>query len=164
MAGYGIEATGTFATQRYAVAAPRKAVDSYTLEAVALQNGVEVIGEFGPTSSGGMGSLSHTMLELTPTVNARSVSVRWGQKANVQVRVNVAGKPLSGATVTPVGAFSSRARKRRPVARTNSRGVARLRLGPFHRSTTVGLRVTKRGYDSLAVRIRVRVHRPSRHH
>lgn len=142
------------------IAAPPNALDSYTLGAVALGAGVEIIGEFGSPLAGS-GPLFHTLLMPTPAASAPALTVTPGAKATAQVSLSVAGTPVAGATVTPVGAFASAVGKRRPPsAHTNARGVARIRLGPFHRSITVRLRATKRGYAPITIRVKVHVRRP----
>ena len=140
-------------------AGPPDASDSYTLDAVPLGNDVEVLGSFGPTPGGGMGALWHSSLGLTPTVSAPQVTVAKGSKATVALHVTLAGKPIAGATVTVIGASASRVHKRPIQARTNQRGIVHLRLGPFHHSITIRLRISKRGYASTTVKVHVRVKR-----
>jgi hypothetical protein len=151
--------TGKFTTPT-TVAAPPHAVDSYTIDAVALGNAVEVLGNFGPTPSGGMGALWHTLLSPTPTVAAPRITVAEGKKTTLRLRVTLAGKPLAGATVTTTGATASAVHRHTVSARTNRQGIARLRLGPFHRSITIRLLIRKTGYANITTKIRVHV----RHH
>ncbi len=106
-------------------------------------------------------AISATQLQPGADVQVASLTVTPTKQAVATVKVADAGKPLSGATVTRItGKGSSAAAKHKvkaPRARTNSKGVAQLKLGKFSRSTKVRLKITKKGYTTRIVTLKIKV-------
>jgi hypothetical protein len=147
------------------VRAPSGTDDSFAIEGSPSGNSLDVIGTFG-SSVNEFSAVWHARLAPGESASAKTVTVASGHKATVAVSVADAGRPLAGATVTVVGrASNARAHHHhRPIsARTNRHGVAKLRVGPFAHGMTLRLRVTKSGYTTSSLGVRIKVRRP-RHH
>jgi hypothetical protein len=141
------------------VRGPRGTDDSYALTASPAGNSIDIVGTFG-SAAAGTASIFYTRLEPGTSVSSRGITVRAGRRVTLPVRVADAGRPLAGALVTVVGRASNARSHRRPrvvSARTDRHGVARLRVGPFEHSMSLRLRVTKRGYATSWLSVRVRV-------
>ncbi len=138
--------------------------NSFALSASPNGNGLDILGTFGSTADSNA-AVWQTHVEPGESVSSKAVTVASGRKTTVSVHVGDAGHPLAGATVTVVGrASNARAHHPRTIsARTDRRGVARLRVGPFAHATTLRLRVTKAGYTPSMLGVRIRVTR-SQHH
>jgi hypothetical protein len=138
--------------------------NSFALSASPSGNGLDILGTFGSTVDSNS-AVWYARVEPGESVSSAPVTVASGRKTTVSVHVGDAGHPLAGAVVTVVGRASN-ARTRHPSAisaRTNRSGVARLRVGPFAHGTTLKLRVTKAGYTTSSLGVRIRVTR-SKHH
>ena len=138
---------------------PAGATDSFALAAGAQPKTLDVVGTFGPGPSGAAVAISSTQLAPGEDVKVAPLRVRAGTPAVAVVRVSDAGIALAGARVMrrPAGRRRAAAAHKAAGVRTNAAGVARLRLGSFRRTTTVRLRVTKAGFATRTVTVRVKV-------
>jgi hypothetical protein len=138
--------------------------NSFALSASPSGNGLDILGTFGSTVDS-TSAVWHARVEPGESVSSNPVTVVSGRKTTVAVHVSDAGHPLAGATVTVVGrASNARSRHHHVIsARTNSSGVARLRVGPFAHSTTLKFRVTKPSYTTSTLGVRIRVARAKHH-
>ena len=154
-------ADGTVFDQPIMVPIPSGANDSFALAASAQAQVLDILGTFGPGPSGAEVAISSTQLQPGADVQVASLTVTPTKQAVATVKVADAGKPLSGATVTRItGKGSSAAAKHKvkaPRARTNRKGVAKLKLGTFKRSTKVRLKITKKGYTTRIVTLKIKV-------
>jgi hypothetical protein len=154
------DATGTTFGAPVAVALPDGADTSWALDASAQGRVVDVVGTFTPGPGGSGAAIWHTQVVPGDDVSATTVNVAPGQPATATVKVTDAGVPLAGATVSGASSALGRASAARHVsAKTNARGIARLKLGRVRHSTTLRLRVTKRGYVPHTVALKVHVRR-----
>jgi hypothetical protein len=151
-------AVTTFETP-VSVKLPAGASDSFALAASAQPKTLDVVGTFGPGPGAAAVAISSTQLAPGEDVQVAPLRVRAGNLAVAVVHVTDAGVALAGARVTRVtgGAARAAAGHTSAGARTNAAGVARLRLGSFRHSTTVRLRVTKAGFATRTLTVRVRV-------
>jgi hypothetical protein len=138
------------------MALPAGASESYALAASAQADRLDVVGTFGPGPGGAAVALSATQLLPGDDVAVKALSVKAGKPAVAAVTVTDAGVPLAGATVARTTAKLTAAASA-ASARTNSHGVAKLKLGSFRRTTTVRLKITKAGHATRVVALKVKV-------
>jgi hypothetical protein len=142
-----------------AVRLPAGASDSFALAASAQAKTLDVVGTFGPGPAGAAVALWSTQMAPGEDVKVAPLRVGAGSPAVAVVHVTDAGVAVAGARVTRVTGAAARAAAGHGAAgaRTNAAGVAKLKLGAFHRDATVRLRVTKAGFTTRTVAVRVKV-------
>ncbi|HEX2241319.1 MAG TPA: hypothetical protein VHJ82_09295 [Actinomycetota bacterium] len=128
-------------------AAPPQGVDClflYNLTANAQTGLLDVIGNFSDGCSGGLTAFWHTQLRPGLTFSADPNIFR--RKATVVFTVKDAGDPVSGARVTVGGKSGT----------TNAQGKVEITLGPYSSARRLTAKVTKTGYRSASLTLRVK--------
>jgi hypothetical protein len=154
------DATGTTFGAPVAIALPDGADNSWALDGSAQGRVLDVVGTFSPGPGASGAAIWHAQVAPGDDVRAPTVNIASGQLATATVTVTDAGTPLAGATVSGASSALGRAAAARHVsAKTNARGIARLKLGRVRHTTTLRLRVTKRGYAPRSIALKVHVRR-----
>ncbi len=131
------------------LAPPSRADDSYALDGYPAGDVLDVLATFGRSGHSGA-TIWHARLEPGQSVSVGKPTLAKGRTGSLAVHVSDAGTPLPNATVTVVRRLHVR-------VRTNRRGVAVVRIGPFTHSTTIHLLVARHGYTTTMIPVGVRV-------
>lgn len=130
-----------------AVKPPSRASTSWNLTGNGQASRLDLLGSFSIGSSSAA-STWHTQVLPGLTLKASRKSLKASSKHRTKVlfRVLDAGAPVKGALVKVGHAH----------ARTNAKGAAKLRLGPFRHRTKLQVKARRKGYVPGSLRLAVR--------